>query len=126
MTPYDIEKCFDSLQAEDCVNPLWCSLHPIYRPHQRPEIVVRTPFGETDPSLISNPARQGTALGPILNNCSLDQVCKEGRGYQNGNIQLKSLDFDDDSQSLFCSLTKWAWHCCSVEPFLHFEDDFVQ
>ena len=32
----------------------------------------------------------------ILNNCSLDDVCKEGKGYQNGTVELKPLEFVDD------------------------------
>ena len=39
---------------------------------------------------------EGTVLGPIINNCSLDQIRKEGKGYQNGNIQLKPLEFVDE------------------------------
>ena len=44
-------------------------------------IVVRTPFGNTDLFPVNNLVRQGTVLGPILNNCSLDQICKKGIGY---------------------------------------------
>ena len=58
--------------------------------------MARTPFGDTDPSVVNNLVRQGTVLGPILNNCSLDQICKEGKSYQNGNIHLKPLEFVDD------------------------------
>ena len=88
LTFYDIEKCFDSLWLEDCVNSLYESgvkddiLDLIYRLNQRAEIVVRTPFGERDPLVVNNLARQSTVLGPILNNCSLDQICNEGKSYQ--------------------------------------------
>ena len=58
--------------------------------------MVRTPFGDTDLFVVNNLVQQGTVLSPILNNCSLDQICKEGKGYQNGNIQLKPLEFVDD------------------------------
>ena len=58
--------------------------------------MVRTPFGDTDPFVVNNLVRQGTVLGPILNNCSLDQICKEGKSYQNGNIEIKPLEFVDD------------------------------
>ena len=102
LTFYDIEKCFDSLWLEDCINSLYENgvkddiLDLIYRLNQRAEIVVRTPFGDTDSFVVNNLVRQGTVLGPILNNCSLDQICKEGKSYQNGNIQLKPLEFIDD------------------------------
>ena len=102
LTFYDIEKCFDSLWLEDCINSLYENgvkddiLDLIYRLNQRAEIVVRTPFGDIDPFVVNNLVRQGTVLGPILNNCSLDQICKEGKSYQNGNIQLKPLEFVND------------------------------
>ena len=102
MTFYDIEKCFDSLWLEDCINSRYENgvkddiLDLIYRLNQRAEIVARIPFGDTDPFVVNNLIRQGTVLGPILNNCSLDQICKEGKSYQNGNIQLKRLEFVDD------------------------------
>ena len=35
-------------------------------------------------------------LGPILNNCSLDRICKEGNGYQFGQVNIKLLEFVDD------------------------------
>ena len=40
--------------------------------------------------------KQGTVPGPVLNNCSLGDVCDESRGYQFGNIEIKSLEFVDD------------------------------
>ena len=32
----------------------------------------------------------------MLNNCSLDDVYKERKGYQYGNVELKPLEFVDD------------------------------
>ena len=102
MTFHDIEKRFDSLWLEDCVNSLYENgvkddiLDLMYRLNQRAETVVRTPFGETDPFVVNNLVRQSAILGPILNNCSLDPICKEGKSYQNGNIQLKPLKFVGD------------------------------
>ena len=40
--------------------------------------------------------KQGTVLGPILNNCSLDRICKEGNGYQFGQVNIKPPEFVDD------------------------------
>ena len=97
MTFYDTEKCFDSLWLDDCINSLYENgvkddiLDLIYRLNQKAEIVVRTPIGETDPFVVNDLVRQGTVLGPILNNCSFDQICKENISYQNRNIQLKPL-----------------------------------
>ena len=77
ITFYDIEKCFDSLWLEDCINSLWrCGvdddmLYLIYLLNRKADIIVRTPFGNTQPFEICNLIKQGTVLGPILNNCSL-------------------------------------------------------
>ena len=53
ITFYDIEKCFDSLWLEDCINSLWrCGvdddiLYLIYLLNRKANIIVRTPFGNT-------------------------------------------------------------------------------
>ena len=35
-------------------------------------------------------------LGPILNNCSLDTICRDGSGYQMGHAVIKPMEFVDD------------------------------
>ena len=64
--------------------------------NKRSNITVETPFGDTYPFLAEEIVKQGTVLGPILNNCSLDDVRKEGKGYQYGTEGLKPLEFVDD------------------------------
>ena len=34
-------------------------------------------------------------LGLVLNNCSLDRVCKESLGYHIGSVEIKSVEFVD-------------------------------
>ena len=102
LTFYDIEKCFDSLWLEDCIVSLFDNgvkndlLNLVYKMNQSAEIVVRTPFGDTDSFQVANLVKQGTVMGPVLNNCSLDQVCKEGNSYQYGTVEIKTLEFVDD------------------------------
>ena len=54
LTFYDIEKCFDRLWLEDCINSLWDNgvtddiLYLIYMMNRRANIVIRTPFGNTE------------------------------------------------------------------------------
>ena len=102
ITFYDIEKCFDSLWLEDCINSLYENgvkndmLDLIYKMNHKAEIVVRTPFGDCNPIFVENIVRQGTVLGPVLNNCSLDKVCHENESYQSGTVNIKSLEFVDD------------------------------
>ena len=101
-TFYDIEKCFDSSWLEDCLNSLWKNdvqndiFYLIHSIIKRSNITVKTPFGDTYPFLEEKIVKQGTFLGPILNNCSLDDVCKEGKEYQYEIVELKPLEFVDD------------------------------
>ena len=102
LTFYDIEKCFDSLWLEDCINSL-CEngvrddmLLIIYMMNRHTQITIKTPFGDTDQIVCKNLVKQGTSLGPILNNCSLDKFCKESNDYQYGRVKIKSLEFVDD------------------------------
>ena len=60
------------------------------------DIIVRTPFGNTQSFEICNLVKQGTVLGPILNNCSLDDVCSEGHGHNMGTVEIRAMDFVDD------------------------------
>ena len=71
-------------------------LYLIYLINKRSNITVKTPIGDTYPFLVEEIVKQGTVLGPILNNCSLDEVCKEGKGYQYGIVELKPFEFVDD------------------------------
>ena len=68
--------------------------------NKRSNITVKTSFGGTYPFLAEEIVKQDTVLGPILNNCSLDDVCKEGKGYQYGTVELKPLEFVDDIADL--------------------------
>ena len=54
-------------------------LYLIYLLNRKADIIVRTPFGNTQSFEICNLGlvKQGTVLGPILN-CSLDDICSEG------------------------------------------------
>ena len=62
---------------------------------KKASISINTPLGRTDPFVLENLVKQGTVLGPVLNNCSLDRVPKEGSGYQMGLVNIKSLEFVD-------------------------------
>ena len=90
LTFYDIEKCFDSLLLEDCINSLWENgiqnenLYLSFESKKKASITVKTPRGNASSFVIKNFVKQGTVLEPILNNCSLDRICKEGNRYQFG------------------------------------------
>ena len=102
ITFYDIEKCFDSLWLEDFINSLWDNgikddtLSLIYCLNAKANVIVKTPFGDTNPLHLTNIIKQGTVLGPMLNNCSLDRVCKEGYSYHLGSVEIRPMEFVDD------------------------------
>ena len=41
--------------------------------------------------------KQGTVLGPVLKNCSLDRVCKTRLEYHKGSVEMKSMEFVNDN-----------------------------
>ena len=106
LTFYDIEKRFDSLGLKDCIKTLWengvqnDNRYLIYLLNKKASITVKTPLGNAlkikNPFVIKNFVKQGTVLGTILDNCSLDRICKEGNGYQFGQVNIKPLEFVDD------------------------------
>ena len=90
ITFYDIEKYFDSPWLEDCINALWRNgiqddtLYLVYLMNRKAHVMVK----------------QGTCLSPILNNCSLSDICTEGTYFNYGSVQIKSLEFVDDTADL--------------------------
>ena len=64
--------------------------------NRKADITVRTPFGNTQSFEICNLMKQRTVLGPILNNCSLDDICSEEHGHNMGTVEIKAMEFLDD------------------------------
>ena len=57
---------------------------------------MKSPLGITDTFTLTDITKQGTIMGLILNNCSLDRICVEGQGYQLGCPFIKPLKYVDD------------------------------
>ena len=57
---------------------------------------IKTPLGDTDPRFLSNLVKQGTVLGPVLNNCSLNKLSTDSIGYNFGSVKIKSMEFVDE------------------------------
>ena len=72
----------------------------MFQLNKKAMITVRTPVGNTEPFQINNIVKQDTVLGPVLNNCSLDDNCAEGQGYVMGTVAIKALEFVDDIANL--------------------------
>ena len=71
---YDIEKCFDALWLEDCLNDMFDSLPPdkqndklalVYEANRNNYVAVKTAVGMTDRVNIKNIVTQGGTFGPI-------------------------------------------------------------
>ena len=67
------------------------TLHLVYLMNRKAYITVKTPFGDTDPFISTDIVKQGTSLGPILNNCSPSNFCAEGRNFTFGSVEVKSM-----------------------------------
>ena len=68
----------------------------VYFLNTKANIVVKSPFGETKPFICSSIVKQGTVLGPVLKNCSLDRIPVESHGYFLGSVEIKPIEFVDD------------------------------
>ena len=53
---------------------------------------IKTPLGDTDPLFLSNFVKQGTVLGPVLNNCFLNKLSTDSIGYNFGSVQIKLME----------------------------------
>ena len=99
---YDIAKCFDSLWLEDRINSSWNRgvqndiLYLIYLLNRNADVIVETPFGDTEAFTIPNLVKQWTVLGPILNNFSLGEISDSGQNYQSGEVKMSPPEFVDD------------------------------
>ena len=58
--------------------------------NQKANIIVKTPFGDTDPFISTDIVKQGTSVGSILNNCSLSDIWAEGRNFTFSSVEVKS------------------------------------
>ena len=68
----------------------------VYFLNTKANIVDKSPFGVTKPFSCSSIVKQGTVLGPVLNNCSLDRIPVESHGYFLGSVEIKPIEFVDD------------------------------
>ena len=59
-------------------------------------VTIKIPLGGTDPLFLSNLAKQGAVIVPVLNNCSLNKLSTDSIGYNFGSVQVKSMEFVDD------------------------------
>ena len=69
----------------------------IYLMNKEARVTVKTPLGNTDAILLTDLVKQGTVLGPVLNNCSLNKMSAHSTGYNFGSVQINLwMEFVDD------------------------------
>ena len=68
----------------------------IYLINKEARVTVKTPVGGTDAILLTNLVEQGTVLGSVPNNCSLNEMSTHSTGYNFGSVQIKPTEFVDD------------------------------
>ena len=62
----------------------------IYLMNIKAIVTINTPLGDTDPLFLSNFVKQGTVLGPVLNNCSFNiKIFRGRRGGGWGGVAVK-------------------------------------
>ena len=90
---YDVEKCFDSLWVEDCINDLFETgfkndkLPLLYLENQTAKIAVKTPHGISKRRTINNIVMQGTVWGSLYCTTSMDKLGQ--MSYENDDILYK-------------------------------------
>ena len=92
---YDIEKCFDALWLEDCLNDMFDSLPPkkrddklelVYEANRNNFVAVKTAVGLTERVNIKNVVTQGGTFGPLECANSIDKVGKKCYSEEEENI----------------------------------------
>ena len=108
---YDIEKCFDALWLDDCLNDVYETvdvenhndkLALVYEANQENLVSVKTALGKTERENIPNIVQQGGTWGPILCSNSIDRLgrkCQDrGENYYlyKGVVRVLPLAMVDD------------------------------
>ena len=109
VTAYDFEQAFDALWLQDCVLSLEKIgvpadlLHLIYNLNKQAKITVKTPYGKTQQSVLTDIVEQGTVLGPILCSTSTAEYCDSNIGVAVLDAVVSSLVWVDDTLDLSVS-----------------------
>ena len=105
---FDVEKCFDSLWVQECINDLYDAgfrddkLPIIYIENQNANIAVKTSHGTSHRESIQNVIMQGTIWGSICCTATMDKLGQiiyneEDLMYRyRGKVEIPSLGMVDD------------------------------
>ena len=79
---FDVEKCFDSLWVQECVNTLYekgltnDKLVLLYEETKNAKIAIKTPNGTTERRDIKNIIMQGTVFGSLICTSVMDKLAQ--------------------------------------------------
>ena len=127
---YDLEKAFDALWLEDCLNDIHDNLTEenhndkislLYELNKNNLVAVKTAVGITDRVNVPTVVQQGGTWGPILCSNSIDMIGKKCRDrgknyylYKNA-VRILPLAFVDD----LSGITKCGSHSLSLNTFIN-------
>ena len=80
VTVYDVEKCFDALWVQECINNMYDAglqnnkLNILYFMNQHAEVAIKTTSGITERTSMSNLIMQGTVWGSLFCTATMDKL----------------------------------------------------
>jgi hypothetical protein len=105
---YDVDKCFDSLWLEECINDIYDAglqndkLNLLYNMNQNAFVAIKTPYGITDRIVMKKIVMQGSLLGSLLCTATLDKLGKQKYASEEllfkykGKVGVPALEMVDD------------------------------
>ena len=96
ITVNDVEKCFDALWVQECLNTLYENglnndkLVLLLEESKTAHIAIKTPSGMTDREVINNIIMQGTVFGSLICTAVMDKLAKIFYGDENLLYKYKS------------------------------------
>ena len=106
ITTYDFRQAFDSLWIQDCILALQrlgvenYLLQLIYELNKKTIVQVKTPYGLTEPSEITDVVKQGGILGSSICSTTTAEFCEVNKGVTIGDLHVATLAYVDDLISL--------------------------
>ena len=101
---FDIEKCYDALWTEECINDLYepgfdnDKLPLLFKENQHAKIAIKTPTGTSKRVSINNIIMQGTVWGSLFCTVSMDKLGQHVYSNEEllykykGEVEIPSLD----------------------------------
>ena len=80
ITVYDVEKCFDALWVQECINDIYDSglknnkLNILYLMNHHAEVAIKTTSGMTERTHMTNLIMQGSVWGSLFCTASMDKL----------------------------------------------------